>query len=179
MYTSSRATTSAVPHVRQTSVAVVISTPNSSSIMPPIALPSRRRSSATSRSETLGPDRQRLVAERNQPIGGDVDKARRAAHEDVRLFGRRPGHLAQHLGVDSARIAGPPRRLLPGQGVEDLHPFAGASVELLAVDHILEPPRGVEEADRRRLGRRADYRHQRDDTGAAADEEDGAAVVLP
>src|SRR2546430_215128 len=59
MYTSSRATMSAVPQVRQTSVAFVISTPKSSSIIPPIALPSRRRSSATGSSETFGPDRER------------------------------------------------------------------------------------------------------------------------
>src|SRR5438067_3385671 len=99
MYTSSRATTSAVPHVRQTSVAVVISTPNSSSIMPPIALPSRRRSSATGRSEAFGPDRERRVAQRDQPVGRRVDEAGRPADEDVRLLGGRPGYLRQQLVV--------------------------------------------------------------------------------
>src|SRR6266576_6891759 len=100
MYTSSRATTSAVPQVRQTPVAVVISTPKSSSLSPPIALPSSRRSSATGGSETFGPDRLGLVAERHQPIGRRIDETGRAADEHVGPLGSREGDLAQELSID-------------------------------------------------------------------------------
>src|SRR5947208_17001625 len=108
MYTFSRATTSAVPHVRQTPAAVVISTPKSSSIRPPIALPSSRRSSATGRSETFRLDRLGPVAECHEPIGRRVDEARRAADEDVWPVGGRKGDLAQQLSVDPARVTSPP-----------------------------------------------------------------------
>src|SRR3954447_22104149 len=107
MYTSRRAMTSAVPHVRQTSVAAVSSTPNSSSSMPPIALPSRRRSSATGGSETFGLDREGLVAERHQPIGRRIDETCRPADEYLRLLGGRPGDLAQEFAVDPAGVARP------------------------------------------------------------------------
>src|SRR3954468_14744511 len=145
MYTSSRATTSGVPHVRHTPVAVVISTPNSSSIRPPMALPSSRRSSATGRSETLGPDRQGLVAERDQPIGRRLDETGRAADEDMRSLGGRPRDLAQKLGVDAPCVAGPARGLGTRQRVKDLELVGAASLELLVVDHVLECPRRVEE----------------------------------
>src|SRR5262245_3676833 len=171
--------TSAVPQVAHTSVAVVISKPNSSSIMPPIALPSRRRSSATGRSETLGLDRERRVAKGDKPIGCGIDEPRRPADENMRLLGGGPGDFLQHLVVDPPGIARPPGRVTPGKCVKDLDPVAAAVLELLPVDDVLERSRRVEQAHRCQAGRGADHRHQRHHPGAPADEEDRPPVVHP
>src|SRR5207248_6799148 len=168
-YTSVAAICSRAPQWAQTPGATVISTPNSSSMTPPIALPSRRRSSATGRSEPLGPNPTRLVPEPQQPVRRRVHEPRRAADEDTRPLARRPCDLAQEFVVDSPRVAGPAIRLRPRQRLEDLD-VRPDSLQLLAVDHVLERPRGIQQANRRPPPRRADHRHQRHDAGAASDE---------
>src|SRR6188472_1663935 len=106
--------------------------------MPPIALPSSRRSSATCGSEAFGSDRERRVAEPDQSVSRGVDEASRPADEDVGLLGGRPRDLRQHLVVDPPRIARPARWVSARQRVIDLEQVAGAALELLPVDDVLE-----------------------------------------
>src|ERR1700747_1325166 len=86
-YTASSATWPTVPHTPQVLTAVVISVPNTSISIPPIALPSRTRSSSalntdvllggSGRAEPLGLDLQRRVAERDQVRGHGLHEVRR------------------------------------------------------------------------------------------------------
>src|SRR5438045_2717758 len=137
MYTAARASCSTAPHDPQRPIAAVISSPKTSSISPPIALPSSLRSSATRRSESLRADPAGLVAEPQQSVRGGVDEPRRPADEDVRVVLRRPGDLAKDLVVDAARIPAPTFRLGSRQGVGDLDPVPGPPLELLAVDDVV------------------------------------------
>src|SRR5580700_4797295 len=144
-YTRSSATWPVVPHTPQVPTAVVISVPNSSISIPPIALPSSTASSSVAitdlllrgarRAEPLGLDPQRRVAERDQVRGHGLYEVRRAAHVGQRRLRHGPGHLRHHRRVHSPGITGPAGRLLTGQRVDDLH-GVWLRTELGTVDHV-------------------------------------------
>src|SRR5436190_17925535 len=132
MYTAARASCSTAPHDPQRPVAVVISSPKTSSISPPIALPSSLRSSATRRSESLRAYPAGLVTEAQQSVRSGVDEPRGPADEDMRLVRGWPRDLAQDLVVDAPRIPSPALGLGSRQGVGDLDSVPGPPLELLA-----------------------------------------------
>src|SRR5260370_32905522 len=128
-YTRSSATWPVVPHTPQVPTAVVISVPNSSISIPPIALPSSTASSSAAitdlllggarRAEPLGLDPQRRVAERDQGPGPRLYEVRRAAHVGHPRPRHRPGHLGHHPPAHSPGITRPPARLPPGHRGDD------------------------------------------------------------
>src|SRR5260370_8578404 len=132
-YTRSSATWPVVPHTPQVPTAVVISVPNSSISIPPIALPSSTASSSAAitdlllggarRAEPLGLDPQRRVAGRDQGRGHGLYEVRRAAHVGHPPLRPRPGPLRPHPPVHPPGPTRPPARLLRGHRAHDLHPL--------------------------------------------------------
>src|SRR5439155_2013059 len=90
--------------------------------------------SASRRSEALGLDSQRLVAELHEGFCNCFDERRRAAHVDLRPLGRRRPDLRQHLGVDAPRVAAPAGPLRAREGVDHSEAVTVQSLELVAVD---------------------------------------------
>src|SRR4029079_13107640 len=87
------------PHVATTSV---MSAPNTVDSVPAIAFPSSIRFLLSpGRTEPLGADPPRLVAERHQRVGGDLDERSRAADVDERPVGRRPDGVGDQLPIDA------------------------------------------------------------------------------
>src|SRR6266508_660014 len=165
--------------------AMVTSKAKSSRRSPAAAFPSSFRScssiSTSCRTETLGPDLFRRVAYGDEAVGDRLDEARRAADERD-AFAARIRHLTQDLLVDAACIPRPARRLFPRERVVELElgVRGGAPIELVAVDHVLERARRVEQAGRDDgSGGRSVPEHgdQRDDARPAPDEEEGAALL--
>src|SRR4029077_9911093 len=162
-YTAISATCPQVPHTPQVPTAVVISAPNTSISIPPIALPSStlsssglishlletRESRGARRAEPLGLDPLRRVAERNQVRGHRLHEVRRPAYVSKRPRSHRPGHLGHHLLVPPPRVTGPARRLLPGQRVDHLYVVCGR-IQLRPVDHVGLAAHRVQQADRYR-----------------------------
>src|SRR3954452_5233182 len=132
------------PQVPQPRSTMVISRPTISPSSPAIALPSSQVASVSTlisssrRSEALGADRARVVAGRDEQVGGALDERGRPAHEDARpVLRARPDRL-DHRGIDAPAEAGPAGRLLARQGEAQLH--AGQVLELVAVEHVLDAP---------------------------------------
>src|SRR5918998_6656891 len=94
--------------------------------------------STSRRSEALGSDAVRLVPELHEYLGGGLDEWRRAADIHGWDLGGARADLGEHLGVHTARIAGPARRLRPlmrnSPGVEARFPHIWRS------DRPLRPP---------------------------------------
>ena len=98
------------------------------------------------RAEALNADARRVVSQLDQQVGGGFDKRRRATEVDGRLRVWWSGNLAQHSGIDTARIAAPIERLGACQCIEEFEMFivCGEGVELFAEDQVLSRARRIE-----------------------------------
>src|ERR1700675_1365999 len=105
------------PHVAQAPRAVVTSSTNSSRRTPAMALPSSFSCvssmlvSASGRSESLGLDPRRIVAELHERLRDRLDKWSRTADECQWVFPWRPRHLVEHVAIDTPPVPGPVRWL--------------------------------------------------------------------
>src|SRR5437660_12721595 len=148
-YMGSAPSSAIVPQPSQRARALVSSSAKISPNIPAAALPSSLRSassiSTSCRSEAFGLDAVGIVALLDERRRDALDQPRRAADVDERPLHRGPAHLAQHLVVDAARVAGPAVGLRARECVHDVDAVVLCEpVELVAVDHVLERPRGIE-----------------------------------
>src|ERR671914_869866 len=104
--------------------AAVTSTANTSCSSPAIAFPSvcsePASISVSSRSEALGVDTRRLVAELHEQPRRLLDEGRRPAHVHAWPLGRRRPESGEHVAVDAAGEALPARRRMLA-GERDAH----------------------------------------------------------
>ena len=86
----------------------------------------------------------------------------------------RRSDLGEHLGVDPPGIAVPALRLLARQRVDDANVLPVEPLELRPVDHVVPASRGDEQGGRHvapRVREVAEHRPERDNAGAAGNEE--------
>src|SRR5438132_6042953 len=76
------------------------------------------------RPESFGPNALGLVPKLHERIGGRLDERRRSADVRERALARRPGDLAEQLGVDAPPIAAPPVGPLARQRERNGDPLA-------------------------------------------------------
>ena len=85
---------------------------------------------------------------------------------------RRPGDLGQEVAVDAPAVTVPVGGPLAGEGELHLGALLGHALELLAVDHVLQRARGVQQPRRdlpRARGPVAEHRPEGNHAGAAGD----------
>src|SRR5215208_2192685 len=125
----------------------VTSAPNTSVSSPATPLPSSQVSwaviSTSRRSEALGVDPVRRVAELDERVGDRLDEARRAAEEHQRALGRGRADGLEQLAVHAAIPAVPSCRALARErAVHRQTRTFGEARELVAVEEVAERARG-------------------------------------
>src|SRR5713226_1523418 len=142
-YMGSAPSSAIVPQPAHCARALVSSSAKISPNMPAAALPSSLRSassiSTSCGSEAFGLDAVGIVAQLDERGRDAFDESCRAADVDARPLPRRPGHLAQHLFVDPARVTGPAVGLRARERVHDVDAVVRCeAVELVPVDDFVE-----------------------------------------
>ena len=172
----SSATCRRAPQPAQTPVAVVISAPNTSASRPAIALPSRASSAPllSPRTAPSSPSAAGSPARRGRLRPSRRSSSARTRRHEVLC---RPGDVGEQARVDSARVARPARWLFTSQRVNYLCALCWM-LELSRVDHVRECAGRVEQAHGDVASAAiavSQHGPQRDDAGAARDEEQRSA----
>src|SRR5215212_3431304 len=96
--------------------------------------------------ESLEVDRGGVVAEVDEQVGSSLDEGRRPADEDPWALRRCRADMAEHVGVDPAREAGPAGGRLARECLMYGEPVAGGEPwQLVAVQDVVAGPRGQQQ----------------------------------
>src|SRR3954471_15481667 len=181
-YTATSASGPARPHPAHVPTAVVISRPNTSNMVPAIALPSSLSIVLRSRpAEALGSYPVRLVTQRDQGIRCRLHERGRATHIDQWALVGRPTDLGEKVLIDPTSVPSPALRLLTGQRHRGLDAVSPDLCQLVPVD---EERKGTSRAQQPHRHPALDgsmvtpHRTERHQAGSACNQEERTAQRL-